>query len=68
MLADTCPQAANQCALFLSLRMDSSFITSRPETSTEEETHVTVIEKQENDTNSPWAVISITLKKGRRIF
>ena len=26
---DTCPQAANHCA-FLSLRMNSSFITSRP--------------------------------------
>ena len=31
LLADTCPQAANHCALFLSLRLYSSFITSRPD-------------------------------------
>ena len=30
LLADTCPQAANHCPLFLSLRMNTSFITSRP--------------------------------------
>ena len=29
LLADMCPQAANHCAI-LSLRMNSSFITSRP--------------------------------------
>ena len=32
--------------------------------STEEETQATIIKVQENDTNSPWAVILITLKKG----
>ena len=30
LLADTCPQAANHCAFIFSLRMNSSFITSRP--------------------------------------
>ena len=57
--------ASSQSMRFiLSLRMNSSFVSSRPETSTEEETQAIVIEVQENDTNSPWAVILITLKKG----
>ena len=31
LFADTCPQAANHCAVILSLSLYSSFITSRPE-------------------------------------
>ena len=30
LLADTCPQATNHCDLFFGLRMNSSFITTRP--------------------------------------